>query len=403
MAKTVSEPQEIIVGVTGSVAAYKAVEIVSRLKKKGFEVTVALTPSALKFVTPLTFEVLSGREVYCDIFAEKTGVSHIEIATRASLLLIAPATANFIAKAAYGLADDPVSLLYLCSKCPVLIAPAMNDRMFNHPAVQENLKILANRGAIIISPEEGKLACGQTGKGRLASVEKIVLEVENQLIKKNTLKGKTVLITAGPTQEKIDEVRFISNYSSGKTGYALAAEALKRGARVELISGPTSLNPPQGVNITYVKTAEEMRKACLKLFPEADITIMAAAVADYRPAKVFSGKLKKSQRPVQLELVENPDILKELSLKRKEGQLLIGFAAETKDLLKNAETKLREKKLDLLVANLVGEGKGFGEDFNKVTFLFPNGEKQELPLLSKEKISEELFNLIEKHFVIKNA
>lgn len=398
-----SERREVLVGVTGSIAAYKAVEIVSGLKKKGFAVTVALTPSARKFITPLTFEVLSGREVYTEIFAEKPGVSHIEIASRASLFLVAPATANFIAKAANGIADEPVSLLYLAVTCPVIIAPAMNERMFNHLAVQKNLKLLKSRGVTIVSPEEGKLACGLTGRGRLASVEKIISTVEDLLRKKSSLRGKTVLVTAGPTQEKIDEVRFISNYSSGKTGYAIAIEAFRRGAKVELISGPTFLEPPPGVKVTFVKTAEEMRKACLNLFPNADITIMAAAVADYRPEKTFPGKLKKTQKTINLELVENPDILKELSLKKKKKQIIVGFAAETESLLKNAEAKLREKKLDLLVANLVGDGKGFGEDLNQVTLLFPDGKKYELPLLPKEKIAEKLFDQIEQHLTKNNA
>ncbi len=391
------EAQEILIGVTGSIAAYKAAEIVSGLKKRGFAVTVALTPSALKFITPLTFKVLSGREVYTEVFEEKPGVSHIEIASRANLFLVAPATANFIAKAANGIADEPVSLLYLAVTCPVVIAPAMNERMFNHPAVQNNLKTLTSRGVTIVSPEEGKLACGLTGKGRLASVEKIISTVEDLLRKKNSLKGKTVLVTAGPTQEKIDEVRFISNYSSGKMGYAIAAEAFKRGAKVELISGPTNLAPPFGVKLTYVKTAEEMRKACLNLFPQTDILIMAAAVADYRPAKAFPGKLKKTQEKIKLELVENPDILKEVSLKKKKKQIVVGFAAETENLFKNAEVKLREKKVDLLVANLVGEGKGFGESLNKVTLFFSDGKKHKLPLMPKEKIAEELFNQIEQH------
>ncbi len=396
MGTTCSTPQEILVGVTGSIAAYKAIEIVSGLKKSGFAVTVALTPSALKFVTPLTFEILSGKEVYSEVFAEKTKVSHIEIAARASLFLVAPATANFIAKAAHGIADDPVTLLYLSSNCPVVIAPAMNERMFNHPAVQENLETLMRRGVIIVSPEEGRLACGSTGKGRLASVEKIISTVEKLLKKRSTLKGKTVLVTAGPTQEKIDEIRYISNYSSGKTGYALAAEAFKRGAQVELISGPTNLEPPPGVNVTYVKTALEMRKACLDIFFRADITIMAAAVADYRPVKKFDGKLKKSHNLITLELVENPDILKELSSKKKKTQLIVGFAAETSNLLENAQVKLQEKKVDLLVANLVGDGKGFGQDFNQVTLLFSDGRKHKLPLLPKEKVAEKIFDQIEK-------
>lgn len=399
MTENKSGPKEIILGITGSIAAYKALEILSGLRKKGHRVAVALTPSAQKFIAPLTFEVLSGREVYSNVFLERPGVSHIDLASRASLFLVAPATADFIAKAANGIADDPVSLLYLCSTCPVAIAPAMNERMFKHPAVQNNLKTLAARGVTIISPGEGKLACGATGKGRLASVENIILTVEGLLKKSDSLKGKVVLITAGPTREEIDEVRFISNYSSGKTGYALAMEALRRGAEVELVSGPTELEPPFGAKTTYVETAAEMREACLAIFPRTDITVMAAAVVDFRPAEVFKGKIKKrSSECLELKLVENPDILKELSQKKVKKQILVGFAAETENLLEEAKKKLKEKNLDLVVANLVGRGKGFSQDLNEVTFVFPDGSFKKLALQSKVAIAEELFDQIEKLF-----
>ncbi len=387
--------QEIILGVTGSIAAYKAAEIVSELRKKGFSVTVALTPSATKFITALTFKTLTGRRVYDSVFAELPGVGHIELTESADLLLIAPASANFLAKAASGLADDPVSLLYLACKCPVVIAPAMNERMLTHPAVQRNIAKLMEDGAVFVQPEEGKLACGIIGKGRLASASKIVAEVEKTLSKSFSLRGKTVLITAGPTREPIDEVRFISNYSSGKTGYAIAAEALRRGAKVELVSGPTGLNPPPGVKTTFVNSAAEMHQACLKLFPQADILIMAAAVADYRPQRVVEGKIKKDRKLLDLKLVENPDILKELTKLRRKNQLVIGFVAETENLTASAKLKLKDKKLDLVVANLVGQGKGFETDFNKVTLFFKNGKQIELPLMSKVQIARELFDRIE--------
>ncbi len=396
MSEKKPEVKEIILGVTGSIAAYKSPEIVSRLKKSGYQVTVALTPSAQKFVAPLTLEVLSGNKVYADIFDEEPGVSHIELARRASLFLVAPATADFIARAANGIADDPVSLIYLCCACPVVIAPAMNEKMLNHPALKKNLETLISRGTIVVESEEGKLACGVTGRGRLASVEKILETVKQVLEKSESLKGKTVLITAGPTREKIDEVRFISNYSSGKMGLALAKEAFLRGARVELVCGPTTLDPPYGVHPTYVESAQEMEKACLKIFPETDITIMAAAVSDYRPEKVMKGKLKKEGREyLELKLVKNPDILSKLSRKKKRGQIIVGFAAETDNLLEGAQKKLKEKKLDLVVANLVGKGRGFEQDYNEVTFVFPDGRMEKLPLLSKTLIAQKLFDLLQ--------
>lgn len=381
--------KNVVLGITGSIAAYKAAELTSMLVKNNYEVYVIMTQAATKFVTPLTLQTLSQHRVNIDMFEtpQNWEIGHISLAQRADVVLIAPATANFIAKLAAGLADDLLSATVLATKAPVVIAPAMNVGMYENPIFQRSMCYLKKEGYYFVEPEEGKLACGTSGKGRLASLEKIVAVVDRIFTSKNDLCGKHVVVTAGPTREPLDPVRFLSNYSSGKMGYAIAEEAKERGARVTLISGPVHLEPPPGVDLISVETAEEMFEAVKKHFETADVVIKAAAVADFKPVNKRKEKIKKDKAALTIELEHTPDILQYLGA-NKRNQVLVGFAAETTNLLENARKKLNQKNLDLLVANdLTEEGAGFGVDTNVATLLFPDGTVTKLPKMTKRELA----------------
>ncbi|MGM0471362.1 MAG: bifunctional phosphopantothenoylcysteine decarboxylase/phosphopantothenate--cysteine ligase CoaBC [Bacillota bacterium] len=386
---------EILLGVTGGIAAYKALEIVSRLKKLGAEVHVIMTEAATEFVQPLSFRSLSHNPVVVDMFAtpKKWDVQHISLAERADLCLIAPATANMIGKLANGIADDMLSTTVMATEAPVLLAPAMNSKMYDNPIVQQNLSQLAELNYQILEPEAGYLACGSSGKGRLPDPELIVKEVVANLSDKQDLADCRMLVTAGGTEEPIDPVRFIGNHSSGKMGYAIAQAAANRGAKVQLISAPTNLSSPQDVELIEVQTAVEMYQAVMEQQADADVIIKAAAVADYRPGQQAADKIKKEESNLKLELRRNPDILAELGAKKKE-QVLVGFAAESSELIANAERKLREKNLDLIIANdITASDAGFGSDTNRVVIIDPTTEV-ELPNLPKREVAQKLLDRI---------
>jgi len=389
----------IILGVTGGVAAYKAAELVRRLQQEGFSVEVVMTRAACEFVRPLTFASLTGKKVITDLFAESAGeanlesaVEHIAVAQRADLLLVAPATADILAKFSRGISDDFLSTLYLATHAPVVVAPAMNVNMWNHPATQENMERLGSRGVTVVPPDEGYLACGMTGAGRLAGQEAIVAAVRDVLRVRRDLTGQTVLLTAGPTREPIDPVRFLSNRSSGRMGYAVAEAAAERGANVVLISGPTALATPAGVSRVDVGTAAEMLAAVEKHFPSATFAVFAAAVADYRPVEPAKSKLKKTSEGFALELEPNPDIL--AACARKKGhRIVVGFAAETSQVAANARKKLDEKSLDLIVANdVTAEGAGFDVDTNVVTLFSRDGRDLPLPKLTKREVAHRILD-----------
>lgn len=383
----------VVLGVTGGIACYKAVELVRLLIQEGFSVQVVMTRGAAEFVTPLTFQTLSGRPVATETFnlVQESEIGHIHLADEADVLVIAPATANVIGKLAAGIADDLLTTVIMATQAPVLIAPSMNVHMYDHPILQENLRKLRRVGYHLMEPAAGYLACGYEGKGRLPEPEKIVEEIQRLCVEKD-LAGERLLITAGPNQEPLDPVRYISNRSSGKMGYALARQGRRRGAEVTLVSGPTALPPPPGVRLLRVTTAEEMREAVLREFPRATAVIMAAAVSDYRPAEFEPRKIKRKEGPLRIHLKPNPDILKELGM-RKSGQLLIGFAAETEELMANAQRKLREKNLDLIVANNVTQaGSGFDVDTNVATLLDRSGYTQSLPLMTKDELAGRIYD-----------
>ena len=387
--------RRILLGVTGGIAAFKAAALTSLLVKEGAEVRVVMTENATKFVAPLTFQTLSGNPVHIDMFSPHLWQpEHVSLADWSELFVIAPATANVIGKLANGIADDLLTTVALAASCPLLIAPAMNDNMWRHPAVQANLKTLEERGAFIIPPGYGRLACGREGRGRMAESEVIVEAIGMALTPKD-LEGVNVLVTAGPTREYIDPIRFVTNRSSGKMGFALARAARDRGARVKLITGPTPLPPPPFIPTVRVETAEEMREAVLEGFEEADVVIMAAAVADFRPEEALPLKLKKDQvSELNLKLVPTPDILAELG-KRKGDRILVGFAAETDRLIENALQKLRSKNLDLIVANNVLEpGAGFESDTNIVTLIDGTGKAERLPLMSKYEVAHKVLDRV---------
>ena len=397
-----SANKKIVLGVTGCIGAYKAAEIVRRLKKDGLAVQVIMTASAREFITLLTLETLSEEPVICELFGQEReeGVRHISLTEECELLLIAPATANILAKLAYGIADDFLSTFALANRAPVMIAPAMNTQMLSHPAVQANIATLRERGVDFIEPGEGWLACGWLGKGRVAEPEEIVARVKVELSsrskKKSSLAGQTVLVSAGPTAEPIDPVRVLTNHSSGKMGYRVAEAARDRGARVVLVSGPTALPDPPGVNVVRVETADEMKEAMLSKLDEASVVIMAAAVADYRPETEEKSKIKKKPGPRTLKLIRTDDILMEISRRRSSGQTIVGFAAETEDLAARAREKLAKKKLDLVVANdVTRNGSGFGSDTNQVILLAKQGADEALPLLSKREVAERILDRIE--------
>ncbi len=385
--------KKILLGVTGGIAAYKAAALTSKLVQAGAEVKVILSESAVKFIAPLTFQALSRNDVYIDTFEEKNPhvIAHIDLADWPDLVIIAPATANTIAKLAHGLADNMLTTAILATNAPIWIAPAMNVHMYDHPAVKKNLAVLAEYGYRFIEPNEGFLACGYIGKGRLEEPEKIVTLVD-QFFQKDAkpLFGKKMVITAGPTREKIDPVRFISNHSSGKMGYAIAEAARDAGAEVVLISGPVQLQPPAGVELINVESAEEMYRAVFSVFDSADAVIKTAAVADYRPKFAANNKLKKQPGERVIELERTKDILFELG-QRKDNQLLIGFAAETENVAEYSKKKLRSKNADMIVANNVKTaGAGFGTDTNVVTFYKRNGTERSLPLMTKRQVAEKL-------------
>lgn len=390
-----------MLGVSGGIACYKAVELVRLLVREGFAVPVIMTREAMEFVTPLTFQTLSGRPVATATFSltQESEIGHINLADQADLFVIAPATANIIGKIAAGIADDLLTTVVMATQAPVLIAPSMNIHMYENPIVQENIRKLKALGYYFMEPVEGYLACGYEGKGRLPEPPDIVEEIQ-RLVKKKDLAGERLLITAGPNREPLDPVRYISNRSSGKMGYALARLGARRGAEVTLVSGPTALTPPPGVRMIPVTTAAEMREAVLKEFPRATAVLMAAAVADFHPKKFLPRKIKRGAGPIQLKLEPSPDLLRELGTK-KNGKILIGFAAETEELVGNAKKKLREKNLDLIVANDVTEkGSGFDGDTNVATLLDRRGRIQRLPLMSKEELADRIYDYL---LVLKNG
>ena len=387
--------KRILVGVTGGIAAYKTAEIVRLLRKLNAEVHVAMTKSATEFITPLTMRSLSLNPVYTDLFEEPKlwDVEHIALAERVQAVIVAPATANTLAKMANGLADDFLSTVLLATRSPIFAAPAMNQAMYAHPATQTNLDILRARGVRIIGPGTGFQACGAEGSGRMSEPAEIVEAVTRHFLNRELLRGRRALVTAGGTQEPLDPVRYLGNRSSGKMGYAIAGALQEAGAETVLISAPTELPPPEGVERIMVQTAGEMYDAVLERFPETDIVVKAAAVADYRPAVEAGQKIKKSKDSLMLELLPNQDILAELG-RRKTTQVLVGFAAETENLFQNARQKMKKKNVDLLVANDVTKpGAGFGSQTNIVSFLFPDGRKMDFPQLSKPEIAG---NLVEE-------
>lgn len=386
--------RKIVVGVTGGIAAYKAAELVSLLRKKDYEVRCVMTEHAQEFITPLTLETLSANPVITDLFAKEKewNVEHIALANWADCFCIVPATANILAKAAHGLADDFLSTCLLATKAPVVFAPAMNDQMYLHPATQENMRILEQRGCHFVEPIVGNLACGTSGKGKMASPETIVEYLQS--MNRQDLAGYHILVTAGPTQEAIDPVRYITNHSTGKMGYAIAGRAKQRGAEVTLVTGKTNLQPPAGVQVVPVVSARDMAEAVFKLFEQQDVVIKTAAVADYRPKVAAEQKIKKGGGDLQLILERNPDILAELG-NRKTKQLLVGFAAETNDVEKYAQDKLQRKNLDFIVANdLTKAHSGFGKETNQVIIFDKDGGREALPVLTKTEVADRLLNKV---------
>jgi phosphopantothenoylcysteine decarboxylase/phosphopantothenate--cysteine ligase len=388
--------RKVIVGVTGGIAAYKAAELVRLLAKEGAVTRVAMTHHATKFITPLTLETLSGNRVVADMWNPETHpLDHITWGQDSDLIIIAPATANFIGKMAHGIGDDFLSTLVIAATARVLVCPSMNTQMYLSQAVQENLQILKARGCAIMEPESGELACRTEGPGRLPEPEDIVEEAKMHLSKQD-LAGLRILVTAGATLEPLDPVRYMSNRSSGKMGYALARAARMRGAKVTLVSGPTALKPPRAVALSRVKTAEEMRRTVLAECRQVDVIIKAAAVVDWRPKETAEHKIKKGRGVQTLELVENPDILAELGCGRGNSRcLLVGFAAETQDLVANAQEKLKKKNIDLIVVNDVSrEDAGFEADTNAVKIVYRDGRMEEMPLMTKEEVADQLLDRI---------
>lgn len=386
----------IILGVTGGIAAYKAANLASLLKKQHADVHVIMTPNAHQFITPVTFETLTGNKCLTDTFDRQFEfkVGHVELAKRADLVLVAPASANTMAKLSWGLADNMLTTTVLACTCPKLIAPAMNTRMYENPVTQENEQRLIQNGWTVIPPETGFLACGDTGKGKFPDEKLILWYVLRELAYKKDLAGRKVLVTAGPTREAIDPVRFLTNHSSGKMGYAIAQVAMLRGAEVTLVTGHTSLTPPPFVDVVQIDSAHDLFEAVTSRAAEQDIIIKAAAVADYRPAHVSDEKVKKKDSELYLELERTEDTLQYLGDHKREGQKLCGFAMETSDMEKRAQEKLKKKNLDMIVANNVKvEGAGFGTDTNVVTVITAN-EKRVLPLMSKEKVAEALLDML---------
>lgn len=386
----------VVLGVSGGIAAYKALEIVSQLIKKGIEVHVIMTESATKFVTPLSFQSLSQNMVTCDMFTEPKAweIQHISLAEKADVFLVAPATANIIGKVANGIADDMLSTTIMATKAKVIFAPAMNTNMYNNPIVQDNIRKLKLFGYDFIDAAEGRLACGTSGKGKLESPDVIVDRVLMELNGKKDLVNKNVLVTAGPTIAQIDPVRFITNRSTGKMGYAIAKEARNRGANVTLVSGPTNLEVPKNIEFVQISTNEEMRQEVMKRFNDADIVIKSAAVADYKPKNYSEHKIKKGNEDLEISFTRDNDILMELG-NNKQKQILVGFAAESQNLKDNAIIKLNKKNLDYIVANdISATDTGFGSEDNKVIILSKTGIEISLDKMSKEKVASNLFDII---------
>jgi phosphopantothenoylcysteine decarboxylase/phosphopantothenate--cysteine ligase len=390
----------VALGVCGGIAAYKAAELARTLQDRGVEVQVVMTRNAREFVTPLTFAALSGHKVITEMFGDPQGepnvesvIEHIAVAQSIDALVVAPATANVMAKLAQGIADDFLTTLSLATTAPLIVAPAMNVSMWEHPATQRNVEILRERGVRVLEPDEGYLACGMTGAGRLASVPAIAKAVLEVLGLRQDLNDETLLVTAGRTEEALDAIRYISNRSSGKMGYALAEAGRRRGARVILVSGPTHLEPPPGCVVERVRTTEEMSQAVFRHLELATVVLMVAAVADFRPAEVHRGKIKKANGSQVLKLEPTRDILAEITRRRQPEQLLVGFAAETDNVLDNAFGKLKEKHLDLVVANDVAqEGAGFDVDTNIVTLLFRDGRRKPLEKMSKLSVAARILD-----------
>jgi len=392
----------IALGVTGGVAAYKAAELVRRLQQEKLDVQVVMTRAAQEFVTPLTFAALTGQKVITDLFSAagaapanvESAIEHIAVAQRIDLLLVAPATADILGKFAHGIAEDFLSTLYLATKAPVVVAPAMNVNMWDHPATQENLKLLRARGVHVVDPDEGYLACGMTGAGRLAATETIAKKVCQVLGLRRDFAGQTVLVSAGPTCEDIDPVRFLTNRSSGKMGYALAEAAHRRGAHVVLVSGPSELQIPEGVDWIPVRATEQMHRTVLERAREANVAIMAAAVSDYRPASAQDTKIKRGEGRFMLELEPTPDILAELG-REKGNRVLVGFAAETDRVAENARGKLSRKGADMIVANdVTQEGAGFDTDTNIVTLYLRDGREIPQPKMSKLDVANRILDQV---------
>ncbi len=380
----------IVLGITGGIAAYKAAQLASDLVKIGADVHVIMTKNATEFVAPTTFETLTANRVSVDTFDRnfQWNVQHVSLAKKADLFIIAPATANIIAKMAHGIADDMLSTTVLAAGCPKMVVPAMNTGMYNNPATKRNFEILKGDGVYFVDSGTGWLACGDVGKGRFADLPKIMDAIEFVLSPKKDLTGKRVLVTAGPTRESLDPVRFISNHSTGKMGYAIAKAARMRGAEVTLVSGPVSIAPPYGVEVVGVSSALEMYDAVVTRQAEQDMIIKTAAVADYRPAQMAEDKIKKSDGDMSIALVRNPDILKTLGELKPATQVLCGFSMETKDLLENSRQKLQKKNADMIVANSLNTaGAGFGTDTNVVTIITAEGNK-ELPMMDKRAVAE---------------
>lgn len=383
------EHKKIIIGVTGSIAAYKIAGLCSMLKKQKADVTVIMTQNATNFIHPITFETLTGNKCLIDTFDRnfQYDVEHVELAKAVDVFLVAPASANVIAKAAHGIADDMLTTTLLAATCPKLFAPAMNTRMYQNEITQDNLRTLGKYGMQVITPASGYLACGDTGEGKMPEIEELYENLIDALTKKD-LAGCNVLVTAGPTQEKIDPVRFISNHSTGKMGYAIARQAKRRGANVTLVSGPVSLEAPKGVELVDIISAADMAKEVWDRADQMDMIIKAAAVADYKPSETYDDKVKKSAGALNIPLAKTDDILSRLGENKKEGQILCGFSMETKDLLENSRAKLVKKNLDVIVANnLKVEGAGFGTDTNVVTFITKD-EVKELPLMDKAEVAD---------------
>lgn len=398
----------ILIGVTGSIAAYKAADLASRLVKQHAQVHVIMTENATKFISPITFETLTGHKCVTDTFDRDypfdhpIEVEHIALAAKADLVIVAPATANIIAKMAYGIADDMLSTTLLACTCPVLVSPAMNTKMYEHPATQANLDVLRERGVKIIEPASGRLACGDEGKGKLPEPAFLVDCILTEIACPHDLAGKKILVTAGPTCEAIDPVRFITNHSSGKMGYAIARVAALRGADVTLVSGPVSLTPPAGVRLVRITSARDLFEAVTERAAQQDIIIKAAAVADYRPATVSDEKIKKSDDDLRIELERTEDTLQYLGSHKPEGQILCGFAMETSDLENRARKKLHKKNLDMIVANNVKvAGAGFGTDTNVVTFITADHAEQ-LEIMSKESVAVKLLDRLLAQWELKS-